>query len=105
MGWSIHQTRLIRLIKKLLTEKKKSCDSKLKYVLWADRVRTKRSLGSSPFHLVYGIDVFFPTQLVISVIKFLWEEIEESNYIQRRIFHIIEVQQKREALNQITEAY
>jgi hypothetical protein len=30
---------------------------------------------------------------------------EETNYIQRRIFQIIEVQQKREALNQITKAY
>jgi hypothetical protein len=30
---------------------------------------------------------------------------EEPNHIQRRIFQIIEVQQKRESLNQITEAY
>jgi uncharacterized radical SAM superfamily Fe-S cluster-containing enzyme len=30
---------------------------------------------------------------------------EELNDIQRRIFHIIEVQQKREALNKITKAY
>jgi hypothetical protein len=36
--------------------------------------------------------------------KFLHEEMEERNEIQRRIFHIIEVQKNREALNQITEA-
>jgi hypothetical protein len=30
---------------------------------------------------------------------------EEPNDIKRRIFHIIEAQQKREALNQITKAY
>jgi hypothetical protein len=35
----------------------------------------------------------------------LQEDIEEPNDIQRRIFHIIEVQQKREALDQRTEAY
>jgi hypothetical protein len=35
----------------------------------------------------------------------LQEEIEEPNDIQRRIFQIIEVQQRREALDQRTEAY
>jgi hypothetical protein len=82
---------LIRIIKKLLTEKKKSWDSKLKYALWADRINTKKSLGTSPFHIVYGIDVVFPTQLGIPVLKFLQEDIEETKYIQRRIFRIIEV--------------
>jgi transposase InsO family protein len=96
---------LIRIIKKLLTENKKSWDSKLKYALWDDRINTKRSLGTSPFQLVYGIDVVFPTQLGLPVLKFLQEEMEEPNDIQRRIFQIIEVQQKREALSQIIEAY
>jgi hypothetical protein len=77
---------LIRIIKKLLTENKKSWDSKLKYALWDDRINTKRSLGTSPFQLVYGIDVVFPTQLGLPVLKFLQEEIEEPNDIQRRIF-------------------
>ena len=43
--------------------------------------------------------------LSILVLKFLQEEIEEPNEIQRRIFQIIEVQQKREALDQKIEAY
>jgi hypothetical protein len=73
--------------------------------LWADRINTKRSLGTSPFQLVYGIDVVFPTQLGLPVLKFLQEEMVEPNDIQRIIFQIIEVQQKREALNQITKAY
>jgi hypothetical protein len=90
---------LIGIIKKLLTENKKSWDSKLKYALWADRISTKKPLGTSPFQLVYGIDVVFTTQLGIPVLKFLQEEIEEPNDIQRRIFQIIEVQQKREALD------
>jgi transposase InsO family protein len=96
---------LIKIIKKLLTENKKSRDSKLKYSLWDDRINTKGSLGTSPFQLVYGIDVVFPTHLGLPVLKFLQEEMEEPNDIQRRIFQIIEVQQKREALSQITEAY
>jgi hypothetical protein len=88
-----------------MTENKKSRDSKLKYALWADMISTKRSLGTSPFQLVHGIDVVFPTQLGLLVLKFLQEEMEETNDIQRRIFHIIKVQQKREALSQITKAY
>jgi transposase InsO family protein len=40
---------LIKIIKRLLEEKKKASDSKLKFYLWADRVTTKRSLGVSPF--------------------------------------------------------
>jgi hypothetical protein len=75
-------------------------DSKLKYDLWADRINTKKSLGTSPFYLVYGIDIVFPTQLGIPILKFLQEEIAEPNDIQRRIFHIIEFQQRREALDQ-----
>jgi hypothetical protein len=35
----------------------------------------------------------FPTQLGLPILKFLQEELEEPNDIQRRIFQIIEVQQ------------
>jgi hypothetical protein len=96
---------LIGIIKKLLTDNKKTWDSKLKYSLWDDIINTKRSLGTSPFHLVYGIDVVFPTQLGILVLKFLEEEMEHPNDIQRRIFHIIKAHQRREELDQRTEAY
>jgi hypothetical protein len=58
---------LIKLIKKLLEDNKRAWDSKLKFSLWADRVTTKKSLGISPFQLVYGIEVVFPTQLALSV--------------------------------------
>jgi len=58
---------IIRIIKKLLIEIKKSWDSKLKYVLWAERISTKTSLGNSPFHIFYGIYVVFHTHLGISI--------------------------------------
>jgi transposase InsO family protein len=44
---------LIRIIKKLLTENKRSWDSKLKFSLWADRINNKKSIGNSPFQMVY----------------------------------------------------
>jgi len=36
---------LVRIIKKMLDQNKKAWDSHLKFVLWADRINTKRSIG------------------------------------------------------------
>jgi transposase InsO family protein len=52
---------LINIIKRLLEDNKKAWDSKLKFYFWADRVTTKRSLGISPFQLVYGTEAVFPS--------------------------------------------
>ena len=40
---------LVKIIKKLLEENKKAWHLKLKYDLCADRVSTKRSIGTSPY--------------------------------------------------------
>ena len=65
----------------------------LKYALWANRIGTKKSIGMSPFQLVYGIDVILPINLALPVIK-LWQDAnEEPNDITRRINQVIEVQQ------------
>jgi hypothetical protein len=45
---------LRRIIKKLLAKNKKSWDSKLKFSLWDDRISNKKSIGISPFRMVYG---------------------------------------------------
>ena len=65
---------MIRIIKKLLQENKRSWHIKLKYALWVDKVSTKRDIGMSPFQLVYGTDVIFPASLGVSVMKFLQDE-------------------------------
>jgi hypothetical protein len=62
---------LVNIIKKPLEDNKKSWDSKLKFALWEDRVTTKRSIGTTPFQLVYGIEVVFPTQIAIPMENFL----------------------------------
>ena len=51
---------IIQSIKKFLKHSKRSWDSMLKYALWADRITVKQAIGTSPFQLVYGIEVFFP---------------------------------------------
>ena len=62
---------LVRIIRKLLENNQKSWDSKLKFSLWDDRVTDKKSIGTSPFKLVYGTEAIFPIQLILPVAKFL----------------------------------
>jgi hypothetical protein len=83
---------LINIIKKLLEDNKKAWDSKLKFSLWDDRVTTKRSLGLSPFQLVYGVEAIFPTQLAFPVEKFLQDYQVEPDDMVRRIQQLVEVQ-------------
>lgn len=64
---------LVNIIKKLLETNKKSWHKKLVNALWADRVSQKKSIGMSPFELVYGVDTIFPTSLAVSVVKMLQE--------------------------------
>ena len=59
-------------------------------------ISTKNSIGTSPFHLMYGTEVIFPTSLAILVMKFMKEQEDEPNRIQRRINHLIKVQEMRE---------
>jgi hypothetical protein len=54
----------------LLEDNKKAWDSKMKFSLWDDQMTTKGSLGMSPFHLVYGAEEVFSTQLDFPVAKF-----------------------------------
>jgi hypothetical protein len=96
---------LVRIIKKLLVENKNAWDSKLKISLWADRINNKKSIGTYPFQKVYGIEAILPTQLGLAVLKFLQEEQEEPNDVQKRIFQLIEVQQDREQVNQKDTAH
>jgi hypothetical protein len=52
---------LTRIIKILLEDNKRAWNSKLKFALWDDRVTTKRSIGISPFQLVYGVEAILPS--------------------------------------------
>jgi hypothetical protein len=89
---------LINIIKRLLEDNKKAWDSKLKFALWADRVTTKRSLGLSPFQLVYEAEAIFPSQLAFPVGKFFQDCQGEPDDMIKRILQIVEAQQTIEQL-------
>jgi hypothetical protein len=51
----------------------------------------KKSIGISPFQMVYGIDVVLPIKLSLPVMKLWQDEKEEPNHITRRINQLIEL--------------
>jgi hypothetical protein len=64
---------LINIIKKVLNENKKSWHVHLKYALWENRIGTKKSIGTSPFQMVYRTDMVLPINLSLPVMK-LWQD-------------------------------
>ena len=77
--------KLVNIIKKLLKDNKKSWHTKLVHALWADRLTLKKSIGMSPYQLVYGTDAIFPTSLGVPIMKLIQEVQFEENDIIRRI--------------------
>ena len=62
----------------------------------ADRLTTTKSIGTSPYQIVYGMEVIFPYSLGTPVMKLLQEMQVEPNSIQRRINQTINLQQTME---------
>ena len=62
---------LVNIIKKMLEENKKNWHRKCVNALWADRVRSKKSIVMSPFEMVYGTDTVFPTSLAVPIMILL----------------------------------
>jgi transposase InsO family protein len=89
---------IIKIIKHMLEDNKKAWDSKLKFSLWVDRVTVKRSLGLSPFQLVYGVEAVFPSHLALPVENFFQDYQGEPNHMIKRIQQLVEVQQTLEQL-------
>eukprot|EP00253_Pinus_taeda_P022354 PITA_22354 len=87
---------LINIIKKLLEENKNNWHRKLTNALWADRLSTKKSIGMSPYELVYGMEAKFPSYLGVPTIKLLQEIQAEPNDMQTRVNQTIHLQQTRE---------
>ena len=74
------------------------------HALWVDRLTTKKSIGMSPYQLVYGMDAVFPTSLGVLVMKLLQEVQSEENDMQRRLNQTIHLQQSREEVYKRTQA-
>eukprot|EP00253_Pinus_taeda_P033485 PITA_33485 len=93
---------LVNIIKKLLEINKKSWHKRLVNALWADRVSQKKSIGTSPFELVYGVDTVFPTSLTAPIVKLLQEADSEDDPMQRRLNQMVHLHQTKEEAFQNT---
>ena len=80
----------------MLEDNKKTWNKKLVNALWVDKLTTKKSIGTSPYQPVYGMEAVFPSSLGTPVMKLLQEMQVEPNDIRRRINQIIHLQQTRE---------
>ena len=76
---------LVNIIKNFLEDNKKSWHKKLVHALWADRLTLKKSIGMSPYQLVYGVDAIFRTSLGVLVMKLIQEVQSEENDMTRII--------------------
>jgi len=71
---------LVNMIKKLLKDNKKTWNKNLVNALWADKLTTNNSIGTSPYQLVYGMDVAFPSSLGVPVMNIIQElQVEPSD--------------------------
>eukprot|EP00253_Pinus_taeda_P001883 PITA_01883 len=89
-------------IQKLLEINKKSWHKRLVNALWADWVNQKKSIGTSPFKLIYGVDIVFPTSLIAPIVKLIQEVGSEDDPLQRRLNQMVHLQQTREEVFQNT---
>ena len=90
-------------IKKLLEDNKKSWHIKLVHAIWANRLTSKKSIGMSPYQLVYGADAIFPTSLGVSLMKLIQEAQSEENDMLRRINQQVQ-QNIKKLFDKITKA-
>lgn len=67
---------MLRIIKKMFSKNKKIQDVNLIYTLWVDRDSVKRSIGTSPFQLMYGKEQILPIQLGLPILKLIYHEIK-----------------------------
>lgn len=80
---------MVNIINSTLADNKNSWHNKLINAIWDDRPTTKKSIGMSPYQLVYGMDVVFPPTLGLPIMKLIQELQTKPNEIQRRIYQTI----------------
>lgn len=61
----------MKIIKRSLEKNKKALDSKLRLVVWADKVTVEKEISCSPFNLVYGIHARLPQNNLMEMYKFV----------------------------------
>lgn len=92
---------ILKIIKRLLDNNKKVWDSKFNMPIWADRVIVKRSIGFSPFELVYGKQVRIPIHNLLPIYNFINEEgSKELDPLDDRLNPLVKLEENRRAAHE-----
>ena len=84
------------IVKKIISDNKRSYDSKIKFALQADRITKKSATGKSHFELVYGTYVTLPIHLKLPVYQVLQESGSDQDDYQSRIHDLVELDESQE---------
>lgn len=89
---------MIRVIKRTLDNNQRSWHTKLKSALWADRITPKRSIGNSPFMLVYGREARLPLSVEIPALEIVrqLEILEDQEPMAVRYAELMELEEMRD---------
>ncbi|XP_059066338.1 uncharacterized protein LOC131857657 [Cryptomeria japonica] len=76
----------------MLGNNKRAWDSKIDLVVWEDWITTKKSIGKSPFELVYGKQEKLSLGNLLPVHRFIVdEEVEFLNPMEERLIQFLEL--------------
>lgn len=87
--------KLITIIKKMVGDKKRAWDSKIKYSFWDDRITKKSSTRKILFELVSGLDVTPPVHLRLTSYQLLQNFKSGKDVVHHRIDQIVELDETR----------
>ena len=83
------------ILKKIVGSNKKSCDNKIKYAHWADRITKKSATRKTPFELVNSSTASLPIYLKLLVYQMLQKYGLEEDAMPNRINQLIELDEIR----------
>ncbi|XP_057817160.1 uncharacterized protein LOC131030381 [Cryptomeria japonica] len=98
---------VLKIIKRMLGNNKKACDSKLNLAIWANRIITENSIGFAPYELVYGKQARLPLNNLLLVYNFVTQEqLEDINFMNDRLTQLAELDEiRRKAQKQNIKKY
>ena len=88
--------KILKIIKRMLDNNKRTWDSKLNLALWVDRIMVKKSTCFSPFNLVYEKEAKLSLNNLLPIYKFVTEkQLEDVNFMENRLNALIELDEVR----------
>ena len=86
---------LIKLLTKVVQDKKNDWDTKLDSILWSFRTAFKVSTGMTPFKLVYGLEAVVPMEFVVPSLRVSAEKLPSDLSVKHRTRYLMQMEEDR----------